>query len=552
MTAEPEPPANPEETAPLAPEHATGPHFPIIGVGASAGGLEAFTELLEGLSPDPGLAFLFVSHLDPNHKSHLTDILGKVTGMPVREVKEGMAVEMNHVYVIPPATNMAMTDGRLTLTPRSQLPGQHMPVDHLFRSLASIQKSRAVAVILSGNGSDGALALQAIKAEGGITFAQDEQSAKHTGMPRAAAQDGSIDYVLRPRDIAAELERIARHPYALQHSAAREVPPADDEPLIQIIGLLRSRTNVDFTHYKQTTIQRRIQRRMALRGLENQNDYLRLLRDDAGELNNLYQDFLIRVTQFFRDPEAFEVLKDKVFPALVTGRATGTPIRIWVAGCSTGEEVYSLAIALLEFLDDNPDNVPIKILATDLNDSALDKARDRALPGQHRDRRHAGTAAALLRAHGSGDYQISKPVRELCVFSRHNMASDPPFSRLDLVSCRNVLIYMDTALQKRVLPILHYALNPDGFLFLGSSENVGHVWRPVCSGGCPAPHFRQACARRRPYRWSSRRWRRSCVIGWAAAARCPPSCGAPWTCSARPTASCWRAMRRSGWSWMTR
>jgi two-component system CheB/CheR fusion protein len=462
--------------APPPEETPSGKAFPVVGIGASAGGLEAFTELLEGLSAEPGMALLFASHLDPHHKSHLPELLGKATQMPVREVAEGMAVEANHVYVIPPATNMALTDGRLTLTPRSPLPGQHMPIDHLLRSLAVIQKNRAVAVILSGNGTDGSLALQAIKAEGGITFAQDEKSAKYASMPRSAVTSGNVDYVLRPREIAAQLERLARHGYAQHPPESVPVPLAlpgqEGEAVNQIIGLLRARTSVDFTHYKQNTIRRRIFRRMALRGLDNPLDYLEVLRGDPVELNNLYQDFLIRVTQFFRDPEAYDVLKQKVFPRLLRGRPPGAPLRIWVAGCATGEETYSLAIALLEYLETRTESPPIKILATDLNEAALDKARG----GIYLDNIEIDVSPERLRrffVRLEGNYQISKAVRELCVFSRHNLATDPPFSRLDLVSCRNVLIYMDSALQRRVIPVLHYSLNTDGVLFLGSSENVG-------------------------------------------------------------------------------
>jgi two-component system CheB/CheR fusion protein len=477
----PETPPTPQSAATPPDEHPIGPPFPIVGVGASAGGLEAFTELLQGLSDEPGMAFLLVSHLDPHHKSHLPEILAKATRMPVREVKEGMVVQPNNVYVIPPATNMAITDGHLTLTPRAASPAPHMPIDHLFRSLATIQKNRAIAVILSGNGTDGTLALQAIKAEGGMTFVQDEKSAKHPSMPRAAILDGNVDYVLRPSDIAAHLERVARHPYAqashppaepAQPAEALDEAPPESDATAQIINLLRSRTAVDFSSYKQSTIRRRIQRRMALRNLQSPDEYLRVLRDDAGEMHSLYQDFLIRVTQFFRDPEAFEALKEKVFPQMLRHHTPASPIRVWVAGCSTGEEAYSLAIALLEFLDGRPEDLPIKILATDLNEAALDRAR----AGVYLDNIEIDVSPERLRrffVRQEGSYQISKSVRELCVFSRHNLANDPPFSRLDLISCRNVLIYMDVGLQKRLLPILHYALNTDGFLFLGSSENIG-------------------------------------------------------------------------------
>jgi two-component system CheB/CheR fusion protein len=457
-----------DEHAPDAPP--TGPPFPVVGIGASAGGLEAFTELLENLPADSGLAVLYVPHLEPHHKSYLSEILGKVTGMPVREVTEGMTVEINHIYLIPPNTNMALTDGKLALTPRSPVPGQHMPIDHLFRSLAGIQKNRAIAVILSGGGTDGTLGFQSVKGQGGITIAQDEKSAGQPSMPRSAVLDGNVDYVLTPHDIARQLVRLVRHPYAREAHPPR--PVASEAAAVgEILGLLRERTGVDFAHYKQSTVTRRVLRRVALRGCEHLQDYLALVRHEPAELGNLYQDFLIRVTQFFRDPEAYEALKEKVFPALVQDRTLTRPIRVWVAGCSTGEEVYSLAIALLEFLDGRPEALPIKILATDLDDAALEKART----GYYIDNIEIDVSPERLRRFFNrmdGHYQISKSIRELCVFSRHNMTSDPPFSHLDLVSCRNVLIYMDSSLQKRVLPILHYSLNPGGYLFLGSSENV--------------------------------------------------------------------------------
>jgi two-component system CheB/CheR fusion protein len=455
--------------------------FPIVGIGASAGGLEAVTELLSTLPPDPGLAFLFVQHLEPHHKSHLQEILGKVTPMPVHEVTEGMHVEPNQVYLIAPNTNMALRDGSLALTPRSLLRGQNMPADHLFRSLAAVQKNRAIGVILSGGGTDGTLGFQAIKAEGGITFAQDDHSAKQPSMPRSAVADGNVDYVLPPRDIAHELVRLARHPYHRQPAAGVDEAGVAVDPVHEIIVLLRAATGVDLSHYKQTTITRRIQRRMALRGLESVGAYLGQLREDPAELRNLFQDCLIRVTQFFRDPEAFEALKEKAFPLLFKDRPPNTPFRIWVAGCATGEEVYSLAITLLEFLNGRHDAPQIKILATDLNDAALERAR----AGIYPDNIEIDVSQERLRrffVRTEGQYQISKLVRDLCVFSPHNMVSDPPFSHLDLVSCRNVLIYMDSALQRRVVPILHYALQPEGILFLGASENIGaytDLWQVI-------------------------------------------------------------------------
>ena len=412
-----------------------------------------------------------MSHLTPDQKSHLAEILARSAKMPVREVSEGMSVEIDHVYVIPPNCNMALTDGHLKLTPREPRHLAHMPIDHLFRSLAEIQKSQAVGIVLSGNGSDGSSGFQAIKAAGGVTFAQDEITAKHPSMPRSAVKDGNVDHVLPPRQIAQELQRIAKHP-SLPHDQSGTPTGLASDPLFEMLALLRLRMGVDFSHYKQSTIRRRILRRMALRNVQTPREYISILQSDAAEVHALFQDFLIRVTQFFRDPEALEALKDRVFPALMSGRSRGSMVRIWVAGCATGEEAYSLAICLLEYLDTRKENVNIKILATDLNEAALEKAR----AGVYLDNIEMDVSPARLRrffVSTEGHYQISKSVRELCVFSRHNMATDAPFSRIDLISCRNVLIYMDAALQKQVMPMLHYALNPDGFLLLGTSEHPG-------------------------------------------------------------------------------
>ncbi|MFO0930208.1 MAG: chemotaxis protein CheB [Gemmataceae bacterium] len=443
---------------------------PVVGIGASAGGLEATSELLATMPVDPGMAILVVQHLKPDAESHLVELLARVTQLSVSEAKSGDPLRPDHVYVIPPNAMMTLQDGMLILTPRSsRMP--NMPIDYLFRSMATVHKSRAIGVLLSGNGTDGTLGFKEIKAEGGITFAQDEKTARYSGMPRSAVAEGCVDYVLPPAAIARELVRLARHPFTTEPHGD-EVPVLTEDPINQIIALLRSTTEVDFTHYKRTTIRRRIQRRMALRGLERMEDYLAVLREDQQERHGLYQDFLIRVTQFFRDSEAYEALKEKAFPLLVQNRPAGQPIRVWVSGCATGEEVYSLAIALLEFLSTQTSSPGLKILATDLNESALERAR----AGVYLDNIEIDVSPERLRRFFNrvdGSYQISKSVRELCVFSRHNMAHDPPFSHLDLVSCRNVLIYMDAALQRRVIPILHYALNPGGLLFLGSSESVG-------------------------------------------------------------------------------
>jgi two-component system CheB/CheR fusion protein len=458
-----------QEPSPSQSEAASHLPFPIVGIGASAGGVEALTDLLTYLPADSGMAFLLVLHLQAHVKSHMAEVLARLTPMRVVEAADGMPVESDRIHLIPPNKSMTLTDGKLALQPRP-LHGLHMPIDHLFRSMAEVQKSRSIGVLLSGEGTDGTLGFHSIKAAGGVTFAQDDKSAKHDAMPRSAVNDGSVDYVLSPAQIARELLRLHRHPYT---QATTDTPDAHEEDQIQeVLAVLRTGTEVDFSHYKRSTIKRRIQRRMALRGLERIDGYVQLLKQDATEVQNLYQDFLIRVTQFFRDPDAFEVLKEKAFASLLQGRPAGLPIRIWVVGCSTGEEVYSLAIALLEYLGGRPEETSIKILATDLNEAALDRAR----AGVYVDNIEIDVSPERLRRYFvrvDGHYQISKAVRDLCVFSRHNVLADPPFSHLDMVSCRNVLIYLDSSLQKRVLPILHYALNPDGVMLLGSSENIG-------------------------------------------------------------------------------
>jgi two-component system CheB/CheR fusion protein len=444
--------------------------FPVVGVGASAGGLEAITGLLERIPPNPGLAFVVMLHLDPHYKSELPAILSRITSLPVQQVTEGTPIQVNHVYVGPPNASVSMVGAALTLTPRPPR-GVFMPIDILFRTLANVQKSAAIGVVLSGEGSDGTIGLQAIKAEGGIAFAQDGKSARHDHMPRSAIAEGYIDYVLPPEGIAGELVRISRHPYAAD-GAATEPRLEGEERIDSILAFVRESLAVDFGHYKRSTVKRRIERRMAVRNKESLDEYVQLLQNDPREVRALFQDFLIRVTQFFRDPAAFEALKMHVFPALVQDRSANNPIRVWVAGCSTGEEVYSLAICLWEFLGNATGEIPLKILATDLDESALEKARQ----GIYLDNIEIDVSPERLRRffhRTDGCYKINKAIREQCVFSRHNLAHDPPFSHLDLVSCRNVLIYMDAALQRHILPMLNYALNFGGTLFLGSTESVG-------------------------------------------------------------------------------
>jgi two-component system, chemotaxis family, CheB/CheR fusion protein len=450
------------------------PAFPIVGIGASAGGLEAFTQLLGALPLDTGLAFVLVQHLAPQHESMLTALLSHTTPLPIHEARDGMSLEANHIYVIPPNTNLAVLHGRLSLMPRTEARGQHLPVDFFLRSLAADQKRRAIGVILSGTASDGTEGLRAIKAEGGLTFSQDEKSARYNGMPHSAIAAGVVDFVLPPEEIARELGRLGRHPYVALPIAAQaeDVLLEGEEDLNKIFILLRSATGVDFSFYKPTTLKRRIARRMMLHKVDSLAHYVRFVRQTPKELDALYQDLLINVTSFFREPEVFEALKKRVFPRLLKDRAPRTPVRVWVPGCSTGEEAYSMAIALLEFLGTKGASVPVQVFATDISEPAIDKARAGLYPAGIA----ADVSAARLRrffTKHDGGYQISKAVRDACVFARQDVTKDPPFSKLDLISCRNLLIYLGPALQKRVIPTFHYALKPDGLLLLGGSETIG-------------------------------------------------------------------------------
>jgi two-component system CheB/CheR fusion protein len=448
--------------------------FPVVGIGASAGGLEAFTKLLEHLPPDTGMAFVLVQHLDPKHASMLSALLAKKTRMPVAEVMDGMAVEPNRIYVIPPNTNMAILNGALQLMPRTETRGRHMSIDYFFRSLAEDKGSRAVGVVLSGADSDGSMGLQAIKAEGGITFAQEERTAKYDGMPRSAIATGAVDFILSPEGIAKELLNFSSHPYLRPQRLPKgvELLPRAEDGLKKIFVLLRDSHQIDFTGYKQTTVKRRVIRRMALHKIERLEDYVRYLQGNSAEVTALYEDLLINVTNFFRDSETFEALKTTVYPQIVKNRPPGAPVRIWVTGCSTGEEAYSLAICWLEFLGGRGKSVPVQIFATDLNDKSIDKARDGIYP----ENISLDVSSERLRRFFTkvdGGYRVNKTIRDMCVFARQNLIHDPPFSRIDLVCCRNVMIYLDSVVQRKLIPTFHYALNPTGFLMLGGSETIG-------------------------------------------------------------------------------
>jgi two-component system CheB/CheR fusion protein len=452
--------------------------FPIVGIGASAGGLEAFTELLKQLPLDTGMGFVLVQHLDPQHESALTHLLARATAMPVCEVTNNLRVEVNHVYVIPPNTNLGIEQGVLKLQPRQEGRAPHHSVDFFFESLATDQGERAIGVILSGTASDGTVGLEAVKAEGGITFAQDD-SARFDSMPRSAIAAGFVDFVLSPGNIAKELVRIAKHPYVAGQPPGPAAPTEGEKESAaknrfdNILLLLRHHSGVDFSLYKSSTVQRRIARRMLLNKIKRPEAYATFLRGKANELEALYRDMLISVTTFFRNPAAFDVLREKVFPRLFELRRD-QPLRVWVLGCSTGQEAYSIAMSFVEFAEQAGQARKLQLFATDVNEALLDNAR----AGTYAESLMHDLSPERLRrffVKEDGGYRAAKSLREMVVFARQNLLTDPPFSRMDLVSCRNVLIYLDADAQRKVLPTLHYALKPEGFLFLGESESIGPV-----------------------------------------------------------------------------
>ena len=475
--------------------------FPIVGVGASAGGLEAFTALLAALPRQTGMGLVLVQHLDPDHESALTEILSRSTPLPVHEITNNERVQVDHVYVIPPDTNLTIAEGVLKIQRRERTRVPHRPIDAFFESLAQDQRERAIGVVLSGTANDGTMGLEAIKAEGGITFAQDD-SAKHDSMPRSAVAAGCVDLVLSPAEIAKELARIANHPYVSGQSLlSPATTPAQAEPVDaeaeggrgegaqsddaqngykKILVLLRSHSGVDFSLYKPTTIERRVARRLLVNKLNTLHEYAGFLRGNSKELDALYSDVLISVTSFFRNAETFAVLETKILPEILKQRGD-EPLRFWVLGCSTGQEAYSIAMAFVEAAEKAPRMRKLQIFATDLNEAMLEKAR-RGLYAKSLVAEISPQRLQRFFVEADGGYRISKTLRDMVVFARQNLTADPPFSRVDLISCRNVLIYLEPSAQKKALPAFHYALKPGGFLLLGGSESIGgftHLFEPV-------------------------------------------------------------------------
>jgi two-component system CheB/CheR fusion protein len=436
----------------------------VVAIGASAGGLQAYTELLEALPANTGMTFVIVQHLAAGHESFLATLLGRTTSMPVIEVQDGPRVEANTVYVIPPNRSMLMVDGHLKL--REREPGLHLSVDIFFKALASSHGPRAIGIVLSGTGTDGMKGIEAIKVAGGTTFAQDA-SAQQSGMPQSAINTGCVDFVMSPRDIALKIAQLASVPDLA--FSGDPVEPA--ESVEAILSIVRKHARIDFSEYKENTLHRRIRRRMALRQVEHLDDYAATLREKPEEVAALAQDILINVTSFFRDPESFEALKSIVFPGLLARESQEEAIRVWVVGCSTGEETYSLAIALLETMDQSKQKYPLSLFGTDVNPQAIERARRGWFPKTIAEDVSAERLKRFFHEN-EGGYSINKMVRELCVFAPHNALTDPPFSRMDLVSCRNLLIYLQGGPQRKLLPALHYALKPGGTLFLGASESI--------------------------------------------------------------------------------
>ena len=464
--------------------------FPVVGIGASAGGLEALRQLFGDLPADSGIAFVVIQHLDPERPSMLPSVLEGVTGLPVVETTNGMPVKPNRVHVIPSGSDISIERGILKLVPRRLTGRLHLPIDSFYRSLAEDRRNRAIGVVLSGSGADGSEGLRAIKAEGGITMAQEPDSAQFRSMPESAISAGVVDFRGTPEQIAGELERLSRHPYVVipgriegepKEPSPHQPSPHQEKNLDSLFGLVRQHAGIDFSGYKRTTVLRRIERRMALRRIGRLDEYATRLQDDPDEARALARDMLIHVTSFFRDPDAFTALEERVFASLGQAKDDGDSIRIWVPGCSTGEEVYALAICLLESLGNQGESLTIKIFGTDLSEEAIETARI----GRYPETAVVGVGSERLSRffdRAEGGYQIGKRIRDLCVFVKHDLTRDPPFAKLDLISCRNVLIYLDAEMQRQVVPLLHHCLNKKGYLFLGQSETVAgfsDIFSPV-------------------------------------------------------------------------
>lgn len=457
------------------PEHSV-PPFPIVGIGASAGGLEAFEKFFTHIASDTGIAFVIVKHLDPNYDSMLVDIIQRYTRMNVVQVEDGIQVEPNTIYIIPPNRNMSLLHRTLYLTEPEVARGLRLPIDFFFRSLADELHEHAICIILSGTGTDGTLGMRAIKGEGGMAMVQTSSSAKYDGMPLNAISTGMVDYTLPPEDMPHQLITYVHQEFVPGKRRAEPTLVPSSDKLQKVFLALRSQTGHDFSQYKPTTIMRRIERRMTVNQILQIDDYVRYLRQNPVEVDTLFREMLIGVTSFFRDAEAFDALKHKMLPRLFEDHAQQHPVRVWVPGCSTGEEAFSLAILLKEKINQIRRDYIIQIFATDIDNLAIEKARAGIYPGSIAADVSPERLHQFFSREGN-NFHVAQSVREMVIFAVQNVIKDPPFSAIDLISCRNLLIYLNSDMQKRVLPLFHYALKQDGFLFLGTSETPGESTR---------------------------------------------------------------------------
>jgi len=462
-----------------------------IGIGASAGGLEALQLLLKNLPTDTGAGFIIVQHLSPDFKSMMVELLSKHSTMDVHHVVDGVCVQPNNIYLIPPKKNMIIAEGRLLLSDKMPDRGLNLPIDIFFRSLAEDQQHKAIGVILSGTGSDGSRGLKALKEAGALVIAQEPESAKFDGMPNSAINTGIIDLILRPEAMGSKIESYIQHPLVADESnLIQEGMTGHEDLMAEIFNVLKMKSEIDFAKYKPSTVARRIERRMTIKQITTLQEYLTLLFKDPYEVQVLSKELLIGVTRFFRDDETYQYLEDNVIPKIVKDSIEDAPIRVWVAACSTGEEAYSIAMLFHEELDKQNLLRHVKVFATDVNGDAISEASN----GIYSEDIVHDVGAHLISKHftktAGSSYQVNKNIRQMVVFATHNMIIDPPFSNMDLVTCRNVLIYFQHSVQKRVLTSLHFALKKDGYLFLGSSENLGDL----------ASHFEVINERGRLYR----------------------------------------------------
>ena len=447
-------------------------NFPIIGIGASAGGLDAFKRLITAIPESSGMAYVLVQHLDPSHDSILPEILQRATKIPVLEITDDIHLAQDHIYVIPSNKMLISSDGVLKLTERAKK--INLSIDVFFTSLAEVHKEFAIGVVLSGTGTDGTIGLKAIKEHGGISFAQDVESAAYNGMPQSAINSGVVDFILPPEKIPEQLLQI-NNTFQNTHFFNEEVPKDDEAIFKQIISVIRLRSGVDFTYYKLPTLYRRIARRITITQKKNLTDYLKYFRADKAEQDALFQDILIPVTSFFRDPKTFQFLSNTIFPALFKNKLKDEPFRIWIAGCSTGQEVYSIAICINEYINlTKREGLKVQLFASDISEMAVKIARLGIYEKSEVEKLSLDRIKNyFIRKNGS--YEVNKFIRDMCIFTPHNFLKDPPFAKMDLISCRNVLIYMDSFLQKKALTTFHYALKENGFLLLGRSESTNNV-----------------------------------------------------------------------------